>query len=259
MGALAGQSNFPFGNGGHGPFMGGGQQAPQVHFIAKKQQFIAQISPEQLMGGDKRPYTVQNLNNLSANIKRAGSVYANATAYPSKGGAGGAGSYNLAAAAFANHPAYMSGVGARTHTNGFSFHPSGHAHKYSASTYGDEVRPKVAGKDLIKALGSSNGFSSGYGSDPYNSVMSAGLPAPHTHPARPTKAKAAQSRLQGKEKEQLYDETIKMKMLNNQMREDNVKLKTKIKILENELGRKEKTIEDLFSHNQLIQQSHSKH
>jgi hypothetical protein len=37
-----------------------------------------------------------------------------------------------------------------------------------------------------------------------------------------------------------------------------VKLKTKIKILENELNRKEKTIEDLFSHNQLIQQSQSK-
>jgi len=50
-----------------------------------------------------------------------------------------------------------------------------------------------------------------------------------------------------------------MKMLNNQLKEDNVKLKTKIKILENELGRKEKTIEDLFSHNQLIQQSHTKH
>ena len=36
---------------------GGSNQAPQVHFIAKKQQFIAQISPEQLMNGDKRPYT----------------------------------------------------------------------------------------------------------------------------------------------------------------------------------------------------------
>ena len=54
-------------------------------------------------------------------------------------------------------------------------------------------------------------------------------------------------------KEQLYDETIKMKMLNNSLREDHVKLKTKIKILENELSRKEKTIEELFSHNQLIQ------
>jgi hypothetical protein len=50
----------------------------------------------------------------------------------------------------------------------------------------------------------------------------------------------------------MYDETIKMKMLNNQLREEHVKLKTKVKILENELGRKEKTIEDLFSHNQLI-------
>jgi len=38
-----------------------------------------------------------------------------------------------------------------------------------------------------------------------------------------------------------------MKILNNQMREDNVKLKTKVKILENELNRKERTIEDLFS------------
>ena len=40
-----------------------------------------------------------------------------------------------------------------------------------------------------------------------------------------------------------------MKVLNNQIKEDNVKLKTKVKILENELNRKEKTIEDLLSHN----------
>jgi hypothetical protein len=40
-----------------------------------------------------------------------------------------------------------------------------------------------------------------------------------------------------------------MKMLNNSLRDEHVKLKTKVKILENELGRKEKTIEDLFSHN----------
>lgn len=86
--------------------------------------------------------------------------------------------------------------------------------------------------------------------------MSSGLPATLSHSNRPTKAK--HNRLQAKEKEQLYDETIKMKMLNNQLRDDSVKLKTKIKILENELNRKEKTIEDLFSHNQLIQQSHSK-
>jgi uncharacterized protein YlxW (UPF0749 family) len=81
--------------------------------------------------------------------------------------------------------------------------------------------------------------------------MSSGLPATLYHSNRPAKGKAA-NRLQAKEKEQLYDETIKMKMLNNQLRDDSVKLKTKIKILENELNRKEKTIEDLFSHNQLI-------
>ena len=42
-------------------------------------------------------------------------------------------------------------------------------------------------------------------------------------------------------------------MLNNQIKEDNVKLKTKVKIMENELNRKEKAIEDLFSQNQLFQ------
>lgn len=108
-------------------------------------------------------------------------------------------------------------------------------------------------------MGASNGFGSQYSSDPYNSVMSSSLPATLSHSTKPLKGKAGQNRLQGKEKEQLYDETIKMKMLNNQLREEHVKLKTKIKILENELGRKEKTIEDLFNHNQLIQQAQSKH
>ena len=55
--------------------------------------------------------------------------------------------------------------------------------------------------------------------------------------------------MQAKEKEQLYDETIKMTVLTTQVKEYNLKLKTKVKILENELSRKEKTIEDLFSHN----------
>jgi len=84
--------------------------------------------------------------------------------------------------------------------------------------------------------------------------MSGGLPTSITHSGKTTKAKA-QSGMRGKEKEQLYDETIKMKMLNNQMKEESVKLRTKVKILENELSRKEKTIEDLFSHNQLISQT----
>jgi hypothetical protein len=41
--------------------------------------------------------------------------------------------------------------------------------------YGDDVKPKIAGKDILQALGS------GYNSDPYNSVMSSGLPASLTH------------------------------------------------------------------------------
>ena len=148
---------------------------------------------------------------------------------------------------------YMGSGQSKTHTNGFSFHPPpGHSNKYAKSIYGDDVKPKVAGKDILKALGSSNGFSSGYGSDPYNSVMSSGFPPALTNSGKQSKAKAP-NRLLAREKEQLYDEAIKMKMLNNQMKEDNVKLKTKVKILENELSRKEKTIEDLFSHNQLIQ------
>ena len=81
--------------------------------------------------------------------------------------------------------------------------------------------------------------------------MSSGFPPALTNSSKQSKAKAP-NWLLAREKEQLYDEAIKMKMLNNQMKEDNVKLKTKVKILENELSRKEKTIEDLFSHNQLI-------
>lgn len=196
---------------------------------------------------------------MSANAKRAGSVYANA-GNPAKGGHGSA-TYNIANAAFTNYPAaYLGGMGgAKTHTSGFSFHPgAGGNNKYSASVYGEDVKPKVAGKDILHALASSNGFSSGYHSDPYNSVMSSGLPTTLSHSTRPTKSKASHNRLNAKEKEQLYDETIKMKVLNNQMKEDAVKLKTKVKILENELTRKEKTIEDLFSQNQLISASHSK-
>ena len=40
-----------------------------------------------------------------------------------------------------------------------------------------------------------------------------------------------------KEKEQLYEEAIKLKMQSNQYKEENVKLKTKLKILENDLGK----------------------
>lgn len=109
-------------------------------------------------------------------------------------------------------------------------------------------------------MSQSNGFNSVQSSqDPYNSMMSgsggpSSLPVTMVYSNKSSKSKANYSRLQTKEKEQLYDETIKMKVLNNQLKDESVKLKTKIKILENELGRKEKTIEDLFNHNQIIHQ-----
>lgn len=58
----------------------------------------------------------------------------------------------MANVAFQNHAAnILGGIGARTHTNGFSFHPpaNGNTHKYSISLYGDEVKPKIAGKDIV--------------------------------------------------------------------------------------------------------------
>jgi len=58
-----------------------------------------------------------------------------------------------------------------------------------------------------------------------------------------------------REKEQLYEEAIKLKMQTNNYREENLKLKTKIKILENEVAKKEKAIEDIYSSNQFFQKS----
>jgi flagellar hook-basal body complex protein FliE len=52
-----------------------------------------------------------------------------------------------------------------------------------------------------------------------------------------------------KEKEHLYEEAIKLKIQSNSFKDENLKLKTKIKILENELSKKEKAMEDLFTQN----------
>lgn len=61
--------------------------------------------------------------------------------------------------------------------------------------------------------------------------------------------KLKQSKPSIKEKEQLYEEAIKLKIQANSFKEENVKLKTKIKILENEMLKKEKAMEDFFSSN----------
>ena len=49
-----------------------------------------------------------------------------------------------------------------------------------------------------------------------------------------------------KEKEQLYEDAIKLKIQSNSFKEENLKLKTKIKILENEMAKKEKALEDFI-------------
>ena len=46
--------------------------------------------------------------------------------------------------------------------------------------------------------------------------------------------------------EQLQEELLKFKQNANNYKEENMKLKTKIKILENELGRKERTLEEFL-------------
>lgn len=49
-----------------------------------------------------------------------------------------------------------------------------------------------------------------------------------------------------KEVEQLIEEQFRMKQQANKFKDENVKLKTKLKILENELVRKERVIEDVL-------------
>ncbi len=53
--------------------------------------------------------------------------------------------------------------------------------------------------------------------------------------------------------EALQEEVLKLKQTANTHKEENIKLKTKIKILENEMGRKERTLEDFLQQNQFIQ------
>jgi hypothetical protein len=44
----------------------------------------------------------------------------------------------------------------------------------------------------------------------------------------------------------MYEEVMRLKQLANVQREENVKLKTKVKVLENDMLRKERTLEDFF-------------
>jgi hypothetical protein len=48
------------------------------------------------------------------------------------------------------------------------------------------------------------------------------------------------------ERERLYDDALRQKMISNLLRDDNVKLKTKVHILESELAKKERLVDDLL-------------
>lgn len=59
-------------------------------------------------------------------------------------------------------------------------------------------------------------------------------------------AKKGRAKHSLREKEQLYEDAIKLKIQANSFKEENLKLKTKIKILENEMAKKEKALEDFI-------------
>lgn len=48
------------------------------------------------------------------------------------------------------------------------------------------------------------------------------------------------------ERERLYDDALRQKMISNLLKEENVKLKTKVHILEGELAKKERLVDDLL-------------
>jgi hypothetical protein len=48
------------------------------------------------------------------------------------------------------------------------------------------------------------------------------------------------------ERERLYDDVLRNKMTSNLLKDENVKLKTKVHMLEAELNKKEKLIDDLL-------------
>ena len=44
----------------------------------------------------------------------------------------------------------------------------------------------------------------------------------------------------------MYDDALRQKMISNLLKDENVKLKTKVHILESEIARKEKLVDDLL-------------
>ena len=62
-------------------------------------------------------------------------------------------------------------------------------------------------------------------------------------------------RIVHQERERLFDDVMKQRMTANNLREENLKLRTRLHITENELTRKDKTIDDLLQLQQEVQQN----
>ena len=81
-----------------------------------------------------------------------------------------------------------------------------------------------------------------------------GGPGALSQATNPVKVKVkAPNRNNIKEKEQLYEDAIKLKIQVNAYREENVRLKTKIKILENDMNKQERAMEEFITKFQVNQ------
>lgn len=73
------------------------------------------------------------------------------------------------------------------------------------------------------------------------------------HVYRKDKGQSILGHTNGKMPEQLQEQVLQLKQTANTHKEENIKLKTKLKILENEIGRKERALEDFLQQNAFIQ------
>ena len=189
---------------------------PQVHFIANKQQFITQIAAESLLPTEKRPGTAQNITK-SRSSKRVTQIYGGMPGIPPFGNLNSA-TYNPFSHLGKHNPA-------KTFTHGFAMH--------SGPPSDDKNHSGKAPNRRDVGLAHDASF------EKRQQLRS------QIYDQGPVKMRKREQR--GRESSK--DESIRYKMISNQLREDSVKLKTRVKILENELGRKEKIIEDFITVN----------
>ena len=118
---------------------------------------------------------------MAQSAKRAGNIYANAMKNPH----GGYPDPNVAMLFVEGGQYVPYNLGTKNKKLNFQ---TGGKNKYAQNIYGDEMKKQLKLENL-KNLASSNGFNTGYTSDPYHSTMSSGLPAA-LNTTKQTKSKA---------------------------------------------------------------------